>query len=136
MKSFAKICLVLLAALTLAGYSTNAQTDSSSPSTNKPATAPARQRGKAYNGTIASVDNDAKTFTVTLASGESQTIHFTSTTRIKKDGAPGTSADIVAGQKVRGTERKNDAGDWVASTVNLGEPKPRTVAPPAAADKQ
>ena len=69
------------------------------------------------------MDTAAKTFTVKLASGETQTIHFGSKTRIRKDGAPGTSEDIVAGQKVRGTERKDDAGDLVASTVNVGEGK-------------
>src|ERR1019366_1410843 len=125
MKSIAKICLVLLAALTMSAYSTNAQTDSSSSSTNKPVTAPAKPKAKAYNGTIASVDTDAKTFTITQASGASQTIHIGAKTKIKKDNQPATSADIVAGQKVKGYEHKDDSGDWVANTVNIGEPKPK-----------
>ncbi len=109
----------------MSAYSTNAQTNSSSSSTNKPAAAPVKPKGKAYNGTIASVDNDAKTFTITMANGTTQTIHYTSKTIIKKNRQPATSADIVVGQKARGTERKADSGDWVASTVNIGEPKPK-----------
>jgi hypothetical protein len=135
MKSFAKICLVLLTALTMAAFSTNAQTDSSSSSTNKPAAA-AKPKAKRYAGTIASVDKDAKTITVTLASGASLTIHVTSDTKIKKDGEPGIFADAVVGQKVRGLEREDSSGNWVAGTVNIGEPKPKAAAPPAAATKQ
>jgi len=130
MKSFAKTCLVLLAALTMTAFATNAQTDSSSTSTNKPPAA-AKPKPKAYTGTIASVDSDAKTITVTLASGASQTLKVGAKTKIKKDGEPATLADIAAGQKVKGYEHKGESGDWVANTVNIGEPKPKPAAPPA-----
>ncbi len=135
MKSFAKICLVLLAALTMAAFSTNAQTASPPSSTNKPAAAAAKPKAKRYAGTIASVDKDAKTITITLASGASQTIHITSDTKIKKDGKPGIFADAVVGQKVRAFERQDDSGNWVVSTVNIGEPKLKAAAPPADANK-
>ena len=136
MKSFAKIGVVLLAALTLAAFSTNAQTNAPSSSTNKAPAAPAKPKGKKYAGTIASVDKDAKTITITLASGASQTIHISSKTRITKDNEPGVFADAVVGQKVRGTERQDDSGNWVASTMNIGEPKPKAAASGAAAEKQ
>jgi hypothetical protein len=134
MKSFVKICLVLVTAVTMAADTAHAQTSAATTSTNAPAAKP-RPKSKPYSGTIASADSDAKTITVTLANGESQTIKITSKTRIKKgpDGEPATLADATAGQKIRGYEHKDDAGDWVATTVNIGERKPKTAAPAAAA---
>jgi hypothetical protein len=129
MKSFAKICLVLLTAVTMAAFTAQAQTNAMPSGTNKPPAA-AKPRVKRYAGKIASVDKDAKTITITLANGTSQTIQITSNTKIKKDGQPGTFADAVAGQKVRASEHQDDSGNWVATTVNIGEPKPS--APPAA----
>jgi hypothetical protein len=134
MKSFAKICLVLLAAVTMAAFSTNAQTNAASSGTNK-APAVAKPKGKRYAGTIASVDKDAKTITITLASGASQTIRTSSKTKITKDGEPALFADAVVGQKVRGTERQDVSGNWAATTMIIGEPKPKAAAPPAAAEK-
>jgi len=132
MKSFAKTCLVLLTAVTMAAFTAQAQTDAASSSTNKPATAAPRPRGKPYRGTIASADKDAKTITVTLASGASLTLHVTSDTKIRKDGQPGIFADAVVGQKVRGSERQDDSGNWVAGTVIIGEPKPKSAPAPGA----
>ena len=76
----------MLSALTLATYTAQAQADSTA-TTNKPAAAP-KPRAKPINGTIASVDGSAKTITITLTSGDSQTIHIGSKTRITKDGEP------------------------------------------------
>jgi hypothetical protein len=130
MKSLAKACLVLLAALTLTAFTANAQTNSSSTSTNTPPAA--KPRPKPYAGTIASVDADAKTITVTLTKdGTSQTLHVVAKTRIRKDGQPGTFADATVGAKVRGSAHKDDSGDWVANTVVIGEPKPKPAAAPA-----
>jgi hypothetical protein len=123
MKSFAKIGVVLLAALTLAAYSSNAQTASTAPSTNNPAAAKPKPKSKKYAGKVVSVDNDAKTIAVTLSSGASQTIHVTSKTHIRKDGQPATLADVTAGEHIYGSEHQNDAQDWVATTVTIGEPK-------------
>ena len=132
MKSFVKICLVLVTAVTMATYTAHAQTSTPSTSTNAPAAKP-KPKSKPYSGTIASADSDAKTITVTLANGESQTIKVNSKTRIKKNGEAATLADATAGQKVRGYEHKDDAGDWIAGSVNIDEMKPKTAAPPAAA---
>ena len=125
MKSFAKICLVLLTALTLTAFSANAQTNSAPASTNKPAGAATKPKAtsKPYAGTVASVDSAAKTFTITL--------HMGSKTKIKKDGEPATSEDIVVGQRVRGYEHKDEAGTLVATTVNIGEKKKAAAAAPA-----
>ena len=123
--------VVLLAALTLAAYSTNAQTPAPSGGTNAPATA--RPRPKAFSGKIASVDATAKTITVTLASGTSETFQVTAKTRIRKDGSPATLDDATVGEKIRLSARKNQAGDWVAGAISIGQPRkaaPATNAPP------
>ena len=136
MKSLAKICLVLVTAATLAAFTTQAQTNSMTSDTNKPPGAAAKPRAKRYAGTITSVDKDAKTITLTLASGASLTVHVTSATRIRKDGEPGVFADAVVGQKVRGSYRQDESGNWVAFTAIIGEPKMNPAAPPAPAPKQ
>jgi len=135
MKSIAKICLVLMTALTMAASTTQAQTAPAT--TNTPATAKPKAKSVKYAGTIASVDATAKTITVTLASGDSQTIKVTSRTRIHKDGEAATLADAAAGDKVQGYEHKEDAGDWVAGSVNIGlmKPKAAAAAPAAPASK-
>lgn len=125
MKSLAKVCLVAVAAMALAAFTANAQTDSTT-STNTPPKPKAR--GHQYRGTIDSVGSDS--ITITTPGGESVTIKVTSKTRIKKNGEPSTLTDIMKGDQVRGTDRKNDDGDWVASTVNDGVVK--KAAPPAA----
>jgi hypothetical protein len=135
MKSFAKICLVLVTAVVMAASTTHAQTDSSTTTTNNPP-APAKPKSKPYSGVVASVDSVAKIFTVTSASGTSKTLHVTSMTRIKKDGVPATFADVAVGDKVKGAERKDDSGNMVARTINIGDATPKTSPPPAAADKQ
>jgi hypothetical protein len=139
MKSLAKICLVLLTAVTLAAFTTQAQTDSSSASTNTPPPATPRPKSKRYIGKITSVDTDAPTITITLASGASQTIHITSKTRIRKDHQPATLADVAVGSKVFGAEHQDESKNWVATTLNIGEPRttaaPAAPAAPPAADK-
>jgi hypothetical protein len=128
--SFAKICLVLLTAVIMAAFTTNAQTNSSETSTNMPPAKP-KLKSKRYAGKVDSVDSNVKTITFTSASGVTQTFHITSKTRIKNEGEPATFADVAAGLKIFGAEHKDDSGDWVATTVNIGEPK-KKAAPPAA----
>src|SRR5271168_1049112 len=130
MKRIAKICLVLLTAMTMAAVTANAQTNSMETCTNTPPAA-AKPKPKRYIGKIDSVDAAAKTITFTTASGVTQTIHITSKTRIRKDGQPATFDDATVGEKIRGTERELTPGEWTASTVSIGEPKPKPA--PAAA---
>jgi hypothetical protein len=114
--------------VTMAAFSAHAQTDSST--TNTPATKPApRPRAKAFSGTIASVDSDAKTITVTLTNGVPQTYHINSKTRITKDMEPATLASATAGLKVRVYAKKDDDGSMVATSVAIGQL--RRSAPPA-----
>lgn len=65
--------------------------------TNKPA------RPTSYRGKIASVDASAKTFTV-----GKHTIKVTDETKITKNDAAATMADIVADEQVRGSYGKKD----------------------------
>jgi Cu/Ag efflux protein CusF len=119
---------VLLTAATLAAFTTQAQTDSTA--TNKPPVA-AKPKAKRYVGKIAGVDSDAKTITISLDSGKSQTLHVTSKTRIRKDGQPATLADVTVGQRVAGGYHEDESGNLVANTIAIGQPKPKA-APPAA----
>ena len=143
MKSFAKICLALITAVTLAATTGHAQTDSTS-GTNKAASVPPKPKAKRYAGKIDSVDKDAKTVTITSARSGSQTLHITSKTRIMKDGEPATLEDAAAGLRASGSERQDDSGNWVATTLNIGQtkkpaaPAAPSTTPPAdkPADKQ
>ena len=119
--------------MTMAALTANAQTDAptNSASTNAP-TAKPKPKVKRYTGKIVSVDADAKTITYTTAGGESKTIKLTSTVKIKKDGKPAVLADATVGLRVSGTLHEDADGNWSASTVNIGEPKPKAaVATPA-----
>jgi hypothetical protein len=133
MKSLVKMGVVLAAALTLAAYSTNAQTPA--PSTETNTTATPRPKSHQMSGKIASVDIGAKTITVTLRNGTSETVQVTSKTRMSKDGAPATLEDATVGEPILAVARKDDAGNWVAFRIRFGAPKkkaaPSTNAPPA-----
>jgi hypothetical protein len=39
-------------------------------------------------------------------------------------------ADATVGLKVRGSAHKNDAGEWEANTVTIGDMKPKAAAAP------
>jgi hypothetical protein len=129
MKSFAKVCLILVTAVTMAASTARAQADSSATSTNTPPAAKPKPKAPRFNGKITSVDSDAKTITITMANGTTHVLHITSDTKFKKDGEPAVMADATVGQKIRGAYKKDDSGDWVARTVDIGEPKPRTLPP-------
>jgi hypothetical protein len=127
MKSITKICLILITALTMAAYTAQAQADATT-TTNTPAAKP-KPKSKRYAGKVTSVDQDAKTITLTAA-GKDHTLKVTSATVIKKDGEPAMLTDVTVGEHVYGQERVNDAGDLVARTVNIGQPKPKAAATP------
>lgn len=137
MKTLAKFWVAIVAALTLAAFTAQAQTNTTTTSTNTPsATAKPKPKGKRYSGKITKVDSDAKTITFSMASGTSHTVHITSKTKIKKDNEPATLADAAEGLQVSGTYRADDAGDWQASTVNIGQTKAKATTTPPATDKQ
>jgi hypothetical protein len=71
-----------------------------------------------FRGKVASVDKDAKTFTV----GQ-RTFHVTDETKIKKAGKDATLADAVVGEEVAGQYKKGDGDKLMALSVRFG-PKP------------
>lgn len=89
-------------------------------------------RPTAYRGKIASVDASAKTFTV-----GKHTIKVTDETKITKNDAAATMADIVADEQVRGSYWKKEDGSLDAKSVKLGVKtagKPKSAAKTEAAE--
>ena len=68
-----------------------------------------------YRGKVASVDASAKTFTV-----GNRTIKVTDQTKITKQGAAATMADITVGEKVSGSYWKKDDGSLEAKNIKVG----------------
>lgn len=68
-----------------------------------------------FHGKVAAVDAKAMTLTV-----GSRTFQITSDTRISMDGQPATLSDGVAGEPVRGTYKKAEAGKLEALSVQFG----------------
>jgi hypothetical protein len=68
-----------------------------------------------YRGRIASVDTSANTFTV-----GKRTFKVTDQTKITKQEAAATMADIVADEQVRGSYWKKEDGTLEAKSVKLG----------------
>jgi hypothetical protein len=84
-----------------------------SPSANAPRTIP-------FHGTIASVDQSAKTFTM-AGKETSRVIAITDKTVITKGGATAAMTDVAANEAVRGSYWKQADGTMEAKTVKLGE---------------
>lgn len=72
-----------------------------------------------YRGKVASVDPTAKTFTL-AGKANSRVLKITDATKIVKEGAPATMADIVADEEVRGSYWKKEDGSLEAKKVKLG----------------
>jgi len=88
-------------------------------STNMPAAAAPKKHGTPpIHGKVAAVDTAAMTITI----GES-TINITSETKISKDGQPATLSDIVVGDTVSASYKKDDAGKMNATTIRDGKKK-------------
>ena len=114
-------CLILAAAVALAASTTAAQTNRVA--TNTPAAvAKPKARSKPYSGSVASVDRDAKTFTITLEKGKRKILRITAKTKFKKGGALATFADLDLGESVKGTAHLDSSSNLVASTVNIVVP--------------
>lgn len=75
----------------------------------------AKARAIAYHGKVAAVDASAKTFTV-----GKRTFKVTDQTKITKEGATATMADIMVGEKVSGSYWKKDDGSLEAKSVKVG----------------
>ena len=72
-----------------------------------------------FHGTIATVEQAAKSFTI-AGKEKSRIFKVTETTVITKGGAPATIADLVANEEVRGNYVKAADGSLEARTVKVG----------------
>lgn len=79
----------------------------------------ATTRAIPFHGTIASVDQAAKTFTI-AGKEKSRVFKITDTTVITKGGAAATMNDIVANEQVSGSYLKVADGSLEAKTVKVG----------------
>ena len=84
------------------------------------ATAPAHKKATIH-GKVSAVDATAMTVTVTGKAGDS-TYTVTSDTKITKDGAPATFADITVGEMIGGTYKK-DGDKMYATKIVIGKAK-------------
>jgi hypothetical protein len=76
---------------------------------------PKRHNTIPFHGKVDAVDTKAMTLTV-----GSRTFQITPDTKISKDGQPATLSDGVAGEPVRGTYKKTEAGKLDALSVHFG----------------
>ncbi len=72
-----------------------------------------------FHGKIASVDADAKTFSI-AGKETTKVIKITDQTKITKQGAEATMTDVVADEEVRGAYWKKEDGSLEARSVKLG----------------
>lgn len=105
----------------------HAQTNTS---TNASPARPRPHMGKRYFGKIESVDSDAKTISITMKNGKTETLKIGSATKIKKDNEPATLSDATVGMTVRAYTTAADTN--TASSILLGDVKPRAKTPPPA----
>jgi hypothetical protein len=76
-------------------------------------------RALPFHGTIASVEQTTKTFTI-AGKEKSRIFKVTEATVITKGGAPATFADLVANEEVRGNYVKAADGSMEARTLKVG----------------
>ena len=107
--------VALLGLLTAAIVALPSVTRAQDASTNSTPAAPAHPHHPPVHGKVAAVDTAAMTLTV----GET-TIVVTSETKISKDGKPATLSDIMVGDNVIASGKKDDSGKFVATKINDG----------------
>lgn len=76
-------------------------------------------RALPFHGTVATVEQTAKTFTI-AGKEKSRVFKVTEATVITKAGAPATFTDLAANEEVRGNYVKADDGTMEARTVKVG----------------
>ena len=82
-------------------------------------TSAAKVRALPFHGTIAGVEQTARTFTI-AGKEKSRTFKVTEATVITKAGAAATMADLAANEEVRGNYVKAADGSMEARTVKIG----------------
>jgi hypothetical protein len=78
-----------------------------------------KMRATPFKGMISSVDDKAKTFTIT-GKENSRVLKITEKTIITKGGQPATMKEVVANEEVRGSYYKMPDGAMEAKMVKLG----------------
>ena len=78
-----------------------------------------KMRATPFKGMISSVDDKAKTFTIT-GKENSRVLKITEKTIITKGGQPATMKEVVANEEVRGSYYKMPDGSLEAKFVKLG----------------
>lgn len=81
----------------------------------------AKNKAMPYRGKVASVDASAKTFMI-----GKRTIKVTDQTKITKQGAAATMAEIKVGEKVSGSYWKKDDDSLEAKNVKVGDKREET----------
>ena len=82
-------------------------------------TSTTKVRALPFHGTIASVEQTTKSFTI-AGKEKSRIFKVTETTVLTKGGAPATFADLAANEEVRGNYVKAADGSMEARTVKVG----------------
>jgi len=131
MKMMTKLSAILLVAAASAAWPAMAQTTPTPPATNAPART---ARAPRYTGTVATVDTTNMVLTMKATTRTPAfKVKITSTTKITKDRQPAEFKDVMAGVRISGGGKKDDDGNWTATTLAIAIPRPATNAPPAAA---
>ena len=78
-----------------------------------------KMRATPFKGMISSVDDKAKTFTIT-GKENSRVLKITEKSIITKGGQPATMKEVVANEEVRGSYYKMSDGSMEAKMVKLG----------------
>jgi Cu/Ag efflux protein CusF len=113
MRKHIALYAIVAAALMAAPAIVGAQTNSSSTTAAAPAK---KKKTQTASGKVTVVDTNAMTLTA-----KDLTFNITSTTKILKDEKPATLAEIKAGDKVKITYKKDDAGKLAAATIHDSE---------------
>jgi len=122
MKQTIALCTVVAALMAMPAF-THAQdaNASSTPDTTAPV-AKKHHGGAAINGKVSAVDATAMTVTVSTKKGGDQTFTVTSDTKITKNDASVTFADITVGEVVSVASKK-DGDKMTATKITIGKPK-------------
>src|SRR5579863_10549127 len=121
MKSLLKFTVLVLLGMAVAGTPVvlHAQNTNSAATTNKVSTNPS-MRPLPLRGKVKAIDNGAMTITVAT-----RAFQITSQTILMKDGKPAMFSDVVVGDNVTGSVKREADGKWTALKLNFGVPMPK-----------
>ncbi len=100
---------------------TNAKS-AATPSAADNASKPSKRQTYPFRGVIGTFDSETRLLTLEGKQGK-RVIRITDTTRLERQGRPGTADDLKRGEKVGGTLKRNPQGEEEALLVRVA-PKP------------